>query len=127
MKLPIVNPSKEFMNTTIEKIKQERIISLHIKGNKFKSIIQFPTAAIFNNITLLILDNLEHINQINGIRTYFSNLTCSSLCYENQINFHRIRKIFNLIPNSVKLFKIHCGLISCSHGHINIFLIHWNE
>ncbi|CAF4653658.1 unnamed protein product [Rotaria sp. Silwood1] len=121
IRLPIIEPSDTFMKIMIEKIDSEQIVSLCLKESHLKSIIQLTSASIFTNIIYLILIDLQHVNLINEFKTYFSNLTCLSLCYNNEIDFHRICKIFNHIQNPIKRFEIHCGYVLCSHRRTRHF------
>ncbi|CAF1450218.1 unnamed protein product [Rotaria sordida] len=83
--------------------------------------MELASASIFTNIISFTLINLQHVNQINEFQTCFPNLICLSLCYNNEIDFHRLCKIFNHIQNPIKRFEIHCDYILCSHRHTSHF------
>ncbi|CAF1415231.1 unnamed protein product, partial [Rotaria sordida] len=121
VRLPIVEPSDRFMKTMIKNIDNEQIVSLHLKENQLRSTIELASASIFTNIISVTLINLQHVNQINEFQTCFPNLICLSLYYNNEIDFHRLCKIFNHIQNPIKRFEIHCDYILCSHRHTSHF------
>jgi hypothetical protein len=123
MKLPIVQPTDEFMRTMIQKINYERIISLRLKADNLRSIMEYRSAVIFSNIIILILDNLQDVNQINEVKTFISNLTCLSLRYEDEISFHRLGRIANRIQIPIKRFEIYCTSIACSHDRPELLFI----
>ncbi|CAF1127430.1 unnamed protein product [Rotaria sordida] len=97
VRLPIVEPSDRFMKTMIKNIDNEQIVSLHLKENQLRSTIELASASIFTNIISVTLINLQHVNQINEFQTCFPNLICLSLCYNNEIDFHRLLR-FQLCP-----------------------------
>jgi len=123
MKLPIVQPTSEFMRTMIQKINYERIISLRLKADNLISIMEYPSAFILSNIIILILDNLQDVNQINEMKTFFSNLTCLSLRYEGKVSFHRLGNILNQIQIPIQRFEIYCTSIACSHNRTELLFI----
>lgn len=120
IQLPIVQPSDEFMKKIIKKINHEQIISLRIKADHFKRTMELANSDTFTNIKSLTFDNLQKLMQIYGIRKYFPRPTSLSLHYTGEIDFHKVCKIFNLIPDSVQRLKIHCGSINCSHDYLKL-------
>jgi hypothetical protein len=120
MKLSIAEPSDEFMRTMIQKISCERISSLRLKADNLDSTMAFPFARILGNIKFLVLDNPQYMNQVNEAKRYFSSLTCLSLRFDNEVDFHSLDRIFNQIPISIKRFEIHGASVVCSHHHTEL-------
>jgi hypothetical protein len=106
------------MKAMIEKIDPEQIVSLRIKAADLKSTMALARSSIFNNIISLTLINLQDINQIREYKTCFLKLTCLTLRYDNEVDFHSLCKIFNQIQSPLKRLNIHCDHIRCSHRHI---------
>ncbi len=114
-KLPVIRPSEEFINTINQSNNQDKILSLRLEANQFQQTMKFASSNTFTNVTSLTVINLQEIKEICEIRTYFSRIIYLSLHYDGEIDFHKISKIFDLIPRSIKRFYIHCNSIQCSH------------
>jgi hypothetical protein len=127
IKLPIIEPSDIFMKTMIEKIDREQIVSLRLKAAYFKSTMELSSSTIFNNIKILTLLDLQRVGQINNFNIFFPNLTCLSLCYDKEMDFHTLCRIFNHFQNSIKRLKIHCGYVLCSHRRTDLIFKKLNQ
>ena len=103
------------MRTMIQKMRRQFIISLHIQADCFQERKKLDTSAMLSSINFLTLYNLEAISQIADIRTYLPNITDLSIRSDDQIEFHTLCRIFNVIPDSIKKFKIYGSSIPCTH------------
>jgi hypothetical protein len=119
-KLPVVEPSEKFMRTVIQKIKPERIISLQIEADHFGPTMELASRDTFKNIKSLTLKNLPKKIGDYEIKKYFPNPTHFSLHYEEEMAFHSVSDIVDLMPDSIKQFEIHCGSILCSHNRLDL-------
>ncbi|CAF2768867.1 unnamed protein product [Rotaria sp. Silwood2] len=122
MILPIVEPTNRFMENMIKNINREQIISLRLKGNEIRSIMESTSSSIFHNVIVVTLLNLQHVNHVNEFKTRLPNLAGLSLRYDHEVDFHSVCKVFNYIEQPMKRFKIHCGYLRCPHRHISIML-----
>ncbi len=121
-KLPVIRPSKEFIETINQSHNHDKILSLRLDESQFRRIIRLATSNTFANVRSLTIFNFEDKKQIWEMRTHFPVLNHLSLHYDGELDFHQICKIFELIPPSVKRFEISCHSIKCSHyRHEHLF------
>ncbi len=77
--------------------------------------MKLATSDTFKNVKSLTIFNFQDKKQICEMKTYFSTLTHLILRYNGEIDFHKVSKIFEVIPSSIKRLEICCDSISCSH------------
>ncbi|CAF2936189.1 unnamed protein product, partial [Rotaria sp. Silwood2] len=120
--LPIVEPTNRFMQTMIENINRDQIVSLRLKGNQIRSIMELTSPSILHNVRVVTLLNLQHVNHLNEFKIRLPNLAGLFLRYDKEVDFHSICKVFNYIEQPMQRFKIHCGYLRCPHRHTSIIL-----
>jgi len=59
------------------------------------------------------------MEQISEYGIYFSNWICLSLRYNNEIGFNALKNMFRYLPNSIRLFEIHCSGALWTHYDID--------
>lgn len=105
------------------KIRNEYINSLYLDANQYKEIMALASLDKFKNVEWFTLHNLEKLSQISDMKRCFPNLINFRTLFDNNVDFHRLCKIFNLMPNSIQRFEVHCGSISCSHDQLSLLFM----
>ncbi|CAF4953318.1 unnamed protein product [Rotaria sp. Silwood1] len=115
MKFQLSNPDIPFIQMILRKVKPEQIVSLQLDGFRLWSRIELTFLSTFTNIISMTLLNLPYDKEINKYEKYFPNLTCLSLCYDNEINLDTFSSIFNQFWDRIKRFEIRCAGVLCTH------------
>ncbi|CAF3798729.1 unnamed protein product [Rotaria sp. Silwood1] len=106
----------------IENINRDQIVSLRLKGNQIRSIMELTSPSIFHNVRVVTLLNLQHVNHLNDFKIRLPNLAGPFLRYDSKVDFHSVCKVFNYSEQPMQRFKIHCGYLRCPHRHTSIIL-----
>jgi hypothetical protein len=80
------NPSIPFIKMILKYFKVKQIVSLQL--NAIDEMWSERNLSIFQNVISITLLNLLCDNEITHLETYFPNMTCLSLWYDNEINFN---------------------------------------
>lgn len=126
-KLPLIDPSEEFLRTMTEMNNQDKIICVHLDAGRLKEIMRPDFANTFTNVKSLDISEPHEPQLIARIRIYFPKLTDLSLRYDGEIDFHKLYKIPNIVPSSVKRVNIHCASICCSHYYPRHLFVRTNN
>lgn len=114
-KVHITEPCEVLFETITRRIKSEQILSLCLNTDEscLQMIVDFLPK--FNQITSLTLINLQVLEDVSEYGVYFPKLTRLSLRYNNEIGFNVMRNILCYLPESVRIFEIHCTSVLCTH------------
>jgi len=100
----------------LQKFKREQIVSLQLNALQ---VWPDRNLTIFKNIISMTLLNLPYNNLISQYEEYFPNLTCFSLCYDNEVSLNSFSSIFKQLWKQIKRFEIHCAGTLCTHYDTN--------
>ncbi|CAF5169485.1 unnamed protein product, partial [Rotaria sp. Silwood1] len=78
------------MQTMIENINRDQIVSLRLKGNQIRSIMELTSPSIFHNVRVVTLLNLQHVNHLNDFKIRLPNLAGPFLRYDSKVDFHSV-------------------------------------
>jgi len=114
-KFQLSDPSIPFIKMIRQKFKSEQIVSLKLNAFRIESMNELVFLSMFKRIISITLLNLPYENAIIHYETYFQNLTCLSLCYDDEINFNMFHTIFNQFWRRIKRLEIHSAGTICTH------------
>jgi hypothetical protein len=100
----------------LRQLKREQIVSLQLNALQ---VWPERDLIIFRNVISMTLLNLPYDNLISRYDEYFPNLTCLSLCYDNEVNLNSFGPIFKQLWQRIKRFEIHCAGTLCTHYDTN--------
>ena len=129
LKLPVIDPSEEFLSLMTETNHLDKIIGLHVQADRFKSMVTSISSGTFVHTQSVRLQKLCGRGNLPGIRLHFPHITFISLLYYEQVHCQRLCQIFNIIPPSIHCLTVRCPSIQCSHHTDKFFfvrLIEWN-
>ena len=126
-KLPVIDPSKEFLDRMRQNNQLDKIISLRTKENLFKQIIKPNTLNQFPHTKTLRLTQMEGRGNIPEIGEHFPHITSLSLSYKEKVHCHRSCQLFNIIPRSTRHLIIRCHSIRCLHHSLKYLFVRIND
>ncbi len=118
LRFQLSNPSVPFMRMIDQKIQPEQIVSVELQSWS-QTDVEF--LSIFRGVISMSLVNFPYENRIDQYKICFPNLTCLSLYYDDEINFHRFHNIFDQLWNGIHRLEIHTTGIPCIHYGISPF------
>ena len=122
IRLPVVDPSKEFFNVMSETNNLDKIVDLHLPANHFSQTTKLMSTNTFDHVRSLHIHHLEGLRDIQTIKQYFVYLISLTLSY-TKLDFQRLYPIFEVLPTLVRDFIIHCDSIACSHYCSDIIFV----
>ncbi|CAF3656886.1 unnamed protein product [Rotaria sp. Silwood1] len=115
IKFQLSNPDIPFIKMILRKLKPEQIVSLQLNGVRIWSETGLTFLSVFKDVISMNLLNLPYNSEINKYEKYFPNLTCLSLCYDNEVNLNTFSSVFNQLWYRITRFEIRCAGTLCTH------------
>ena len=106
-KLPVIHPSKEFVESMIETNNLDKILDLRIQANQHKASLNYSSTNSFNHLTFTDID-------------FIDTLTSLTVFYHEKIDLLQCSEILVRSPSSIKHFSIHCDAIKCVYCSLKI-------
>ncbi len=101
-KLQLSDPSHQFTNIILQKIKSEQIVSLRLNAMLIWAASELAPLVVLQDVISLTLLNCHRINSINEYEDYFPNLIRLSLWYDYEINFSTLSTILKQLQRPIK-------------------------
>ncbi|CAF2076390.1 unnamed protein product [Rotaria magnacalcarata] len=115
-KVEICDPSSLFINTMLQKLTPEQVVSLRLTTSWYRTQEELSRLTRFTNVISLSLLNFQDIRSIEIYRTNFPRLTSLCFWYDNELNFTIFRELLQYLWYSIKRFEVHCPGNFCSHA-----------
>ncbi|CAM4767684.1 unnamed protein product [Rotaria magnacalcarata] len=115
-KVEICDPSSLFINTMLQKLTPEQVVSLRLTTSWYRTQEELSRLTRFTNVISLSLLNFQDIRSIEIYRTNFPRLTSLCFWYDNELNFTVFRELLQYLWYSIKRFEVHCPGNFCSHA-----------
>ncbi|CAF3308755.1 unnamed protein product [Rotaria socialis] len=114
-KFQLSNPNIPFIKMILSRSDPTKIVSLKLDGDRIWSEKELTLLSSFKKVISMTLLNLTYDKNICQYGQYFPELTCLSLCYDNEINLSAFSSIFNQLWEKIRRFEIRCAGTLCTH------------
>ncbi|CAF2061506.1 unnamed protein product [Rotaria magnacalcarata] len=119
-KFQLSNPNIPFIKMILSRSDPTKIISLQLDGDRIWSEKELILLSSFEKVISMTLLNLTYSNKICRYGQYFPELTCLSLCYDNEIILSAFSSVFNQLWEKIRRFEIRCAGTLCIHYDYDI-------
>ncbi|CAF3396947.1 unnamed protein product [Rotaria sp. Silwood2] len=106
-------------STVFNALNSQQVTSLRLDTYSYQTPSELDSLLLFANIESLELINFEEVNLMKSFQTYFPNLKCLSLWYDNELDFIHLNNVLNNVFEPISRFEVHCSVVVCSDSSEN--------